>query len=312
MKAKKYYAYFSLLVILAFMTYIVYDSVKPVKEPAEPDYKELRNAGYKDRWFIRNEVFIRKGLKAVAVSDSGEIFLGGTSFLSCYDRNLNKNWEIGFPADISALAVFGDTIYATSDELVYVLGKDGKIKAEWGPYDEGSLFTSVSANRRFVAVADAGNKIVFIIRKDGEVYSMTGHFGEKLHIPSPYFDVALTADNLLIMANTGNYRIETRTLEGNLLSSFGNSGMKPEGFCGCCNPAHFAMIPHGFVTAEKGINRIKILDFAGEFLELVSSVNNFTASVPLDVASYDGKTIYCANPADSKLYVFNRSENLGK
>jgi hypothetical protein len=51
---------------------------------------------------------------------------------------------------------------------------------------------------------------------------------------------------------------------------------------------------------------IVILDEKGEFVEFVSADNNFTASIPLDIASPDGKTIYAANPADSKLYVFKR------
>jgi hypothetical protein len=90
------------------------------------------------------------------------------------------------------------------------------------------------------------------------------------------------------------------------MTQFGEPGTAPGAFCGCCNPAHFALIPQGFVTAEKGINRIKILDADGKFIEFVSSKNSFTPSIPLDIASVDGITIYAANPADSKLYVFKR------
>jgi hypothetical protein len=82
--------------------------------------------------------------------------------------------------------------------------------------------------------------------------------------------------------------------------------LAPEYFCGCCAPAHFALIPQGFVTAEKGINRIKILNTKGEFVEFVNSKNSFIKSVPLDLASADGITIYGVYPGDSKLYVFNR------
>jgi hypothetical protein len=62
------------------------------------------------------------------------------------------------------------------------------------------------------------------------------------------------------------------------------------------------------VTAEKGINRIKILNNKGDFVEFVNSKNNFIKSVPLDLASADGVTIYGAYPGDSKLYVFNRNK----
>ena len=87
---------------------------------------------------------------------------------------------------------------------------------------------------------------------------------------------------------------------------FGEPGMAPGAFCGCCNPAHFIVTPNGFITSEKGINRIKILGKSGEFIEFVTSRNKFVPSIPLDLASADGNILYAANPADSKLYVFRR------
>ena len=97
-----------------------------------------------------------------------------------------------------------------------------------------------------------------------------------------------------------------RSINGTLLGYFGEPGTAPGAFCGCCNPAHFALVPGGFVTAEKGINRIKRLNEKGEFTEFVSSVNDFLAPLPLDIATADGVTIYGANPADDKVYVFVR------
>ena len=307
MNKNKYYAVFSLLIIVAFMAYIIYDSINPGKENAASMTKNEAADQPPDRWKIQNDIFIRTGLKAVAVSKAGDVILGGESFVSCYNKELKEKWTLEIPEKITAVSVYDDTIYATSVESVFLLDKNGKIIGDWGPYEADCLITSVSSNKHYVAIADAANKIVFIIRKDGEVASMIGHFGEKLHIPSPYFDVSLTDDDRLMMANTGMFRIETRSLNGNILSTFGVSGIGHESFCGCCNPAHFAIIPQGFVTAEKGLNRIKILDSEGYFVEFVTSVNNFTASVPLDIASEDGKTIYGANPADSKLYVFTRT-----
>ncbi len=304
MKRKKYLAFFSLIIILSFIGYMVYDSVRPVNNSQEPGSIKDDENKLPDMWEIKQEVFIRKGLKALAVSDNGRIYLGGDSFISCYDDEMNELWSLTTPEKITALAVYRDTVYATSVELIYLLDNDGTMIGEFGPYEANCLITSVSANKQYIAVADAGNKIVFIINKGGEVISMIGHFGEKLLIPSPYFDVSLTSDNNLFMANTGNFRIEKRSIDGKILSSFGESGITPEGFCGCCNPAHFAVIPQGFVTAEKGINRIKIMSPEGKFIELVSSENDFVASAPLDVASADGKTIYGVNSADSKLYVF--------
>jgi hypothetical protein len=305
MNKKKFLALFSLLIILAFIGYIIYDTIRPARDTEEKTTVTDETAP-PDKWRVLQEVFIGGGLKAIAVSDDGNIYLGGDSLIWCYNKELKEIWNLKTPAKITAITVYGDTVFAASEELVFLLNKDGKMITEWGPYEANCIITSLSANKNYLAIADAGNKIAFIVKKDGEVLSMIGHFGEKLLIPSPYFDVCLTNDNNLFLANTGNFRIEKRTIEGKILLTFGESGTGPAEFCGCCNPAHFALIPQGFVTAEKGINRIKIMGPEGGFIEFVSSQNNFIPSAPLDVASADGKTIYGANPADGKLYVFIR------
>jgi hypothetical protein len=305
MKNKKLLALFSLMIILVFIGYIIYDIARAPVDVEEKS-TEADKAAPPEQWRILQEVFIRDSLKAVAVSPDGNIYLGGNSFLSCYDRDLREIWTQNTPEKITAITVSLDTIFATSEELIFLINKEGKHIGEWGPYEANCLITSVSANKNYLAIADAGNKTVFILKKNGEVLSMIGHFGEKLLIPSPYFDVSITPENVVYMAHTGNFRIEKRSIDGRLLSSFGEPGSSPDAFCGCCNPAHFTLIPQGFVTAEKGINRIKIMGPEGGFIEYVSSENDFIPSAPLDVASADGKIIYGANSADGKLYVFVR------
>ena len=296
----------SVLVILAFIGYIVFDSVKPSpaakSEPVIAESQEIPDA-----WEISNVFKVSEGsLKAVTVTPNGEIYLGGTSFLSCYDKDLKLVWKKKTKSPVTSLSNYGDTIYASTSSMIYVLNFAGRILSEWGPFEDSSLITSLSSNRKYVAVADAGNRMVFILDKGGEVKKMIGQNKKEFVIPSPYFDVALDNDDNLFVANTGKHRIETRTIDGVIKTYFGEAGTAPGLFCGCCAPPHFAIIPDGFVTAEKGINRIKILNKKGEFVEFVNSKNSFVKSVPLDVASSDGKIIYAANPADSKLYIFKR------
>jgi hypothetical protein len=305
MERKKILAFISLVIILTFIGYIIYDTAKGEKKLIEslPNRKDM---GLVDQWKISQVIEEQKGLKAVTVASDGRIFTGGESLIVSYDSKLNKLWQFETSGRINALSINGDTIYAASEETIYLISPSGKVINEWGPYEAKSLITSLSANKDYLAVADAANKIVFIIEKDGEVHSMIGQADEKLLIPSLYFDVCLTGDNMLFLAHTGKHRIEKWTTDGEFISSFGEPGSDPGKFCGCCNPAHFTGISGGFITSEKGINRIKLLDSAGKFVEYVSSVNGFIASAPLDVSSADGKTIYGANPADSKLYVFRR------
>jgi hypothetical protein len=301
---KKLTALFALIIILAFIGYIIYDaSTGSVKSD---DSGILPDTVYDENWSVDRTYNVSEGrLSSVAVAADGKIFLGGDSFVKAVNNDLNDLWKLETEQKITALSVSGDTIFASTPETILLISASGKLLAEWGPYEGNSIITSVSAGKDIVAFADAGTRRVYLLGKTGEMRSMIGQSEEQFVIPSAYFDVALS-DNQLFAANTGNRRVETWTLEGRKLSQFGEPGTAPGAFCGCCNPAHFAVIPQGFVTAEKGINRIKILDRNGSFIEFVSAQNDFIPSIPLDVASVDGKTIYAANSVKSKLYIFKR------
>ncbi len=301
---KKLTALLSLVIILAFIGYIIFDATK---DPQINDSGESsRDTVYNDNWTPFREIQVTGGnLTSVAVSGSGTVFLGGDSFIKSLDSGLTEIWNLNTESRITSVAVSGDTIFAATEETILIVSSSGKLIAEWGPYEGNSIITSVSAGKSFLAVADAGNKRIFILKKNGEMNSMMGQSEEQFVVPSPYFDVALSEEKLFV-ANTGHRRIETWTTDGKKLSQFGEPGTAPGAFCGCCNPANFAVIPQGFVTAEKGINRIKILDVNGNFVEFVSSQNDFIPSVPLDVASVDGETIYAANSVNNTLYVFKR------
>jgi hypothetical protein len=303
---KKLTVFFSVLVILIFIGYIIFDSSRPEK-PVNDAGVNSANDSVPDAWQIAGKFKVEKGsLKAVSVASSGKIYLGGDSFVICYNSVMTQVWNLKTTTPVTSLYCYGDTIYATTVDMVLVIDKNGELKDEWGPFEDNSIFTCVASNRSTVAIADAGNKMVFIIDKKGAVKKMIGQNDGQFVIPSPYFDVALDEKNNLFVANTGNRRIETRSIDGVLKSYFGEPGLAPETFAGCCAPAHFTLVPEGFVTAEKGLNRIKILNKKGEFVEMVSSKNGFVKSIPLDLASSDGKTIYAANPADTTLYIFKR------
>lgn len=295
-----------IILLLVFIGYMVFDLA--LKSDPAPDTKLIASDSViADQWIV-SKVFdpVKGKLKAVAVADDGKIILGGDSYVSCYDSGLILLWEFKPMMPVSAVTVSKSIVYAVAGNVIEVLDISGKKIEEWGPYGDKTLITSISANDTYVAIADAGGKKIYILDKEGVVKHIADQPEEPYIIPSPYFDVVLGHDNILYVANTGKRRIERRNIDGTLLDFFGEEGTAPDAFCGCCNPAHFAVIPGGFITAEKGINRIKILSNKGEFIEAVSFSNKFIPSLPLDIASADGSVIYAANPADSKLYSFKR------
>lgn len=305
---RKFIAYFSVFVILVFVAYMIWDTASFRDNRASDAL--VRHSEQADQpsdlWKVTGIISVDAGkLKSVAITPSGEIIAGGDSFAACFDGELKRKWHIVTPAPVNALTASGNIIFAASQETIFLLSYDGVIIEEWGPYEANSLITSIASGNDRVAFADAANKRIFILDMNGGLISMIGQSGNHFVIPSPYFDVALTDDNTLVVANTGKHTIEKWNSTGTMIASFGSAGTSPESFCGCCNPAHFIPFGNKIVTAEKGINRIKIIDLNGEFIEYVSSVNDFTASVPLDLAA-SGQKIYAANPADSKIYVFEK------
>ena len=303
---KKWASVTIIALLVVFIGYIVFDSaLKKDNPPVNQSIGEVQNVT--DDWIVVRVFNPGKGqLNALAVAADGKILLGGESFVACYDSELNLLWEYRTEMPVTALTVSGDNVYAAVQAMILVLNMKGEKTADWGPYEDNSIITSLSANETYVAFADAANKTVFALDKKGALKSMIGRSDEAFVIPSFYFDIALDSESNLFVVNPGKRRIEKRNIDGKMISFFGEPGVEPGSFCGCCNPAHFALIPDGFVTAEKGINRIKILDEKGGFVEFVSSVNKFVPALPLDVASFEGRIIYGANPADSQLYVFKR------
>ena len=136
--------------------------------------------------------------------------------------------------------------------------------------------TAIAVAGEAVFVADAGNREVVRFDAQGKVAGRFGKFGNGdgnpgFLVPSPYFHLLTGADGLLWVANPGRHQVQAYTLDGKFELGWGQPAMCAEGFCGCCNPAHFTRLPDGrFVTSEKGLVRIKIYDAKGKFVGLVA------------------------------------------
>ena len=91
--------------------------------------------------------------------------------------------------------------------MILIIGINGNLEDEWGPFEDKSFITSVSSNKTRVAYADAGNRMIVILDKEGRVEKIIGQGDGQFVLPSPYFDVAFDT-NYLYVANTGHRRIE--------------------------------------------------------------------------------------------------------
>ncbi len=298
----------SVVLIVICLGYIIYDIATGKSEQVTVTEIKEPEAILETNWIIDREFEVSYGeLNAIVVTQKNIIICAGNSFIASYDNYFNLLWSKSLDEPIFALAENKGIIYAAAREEILLFDSQGELIEKWGPYDDNVLITGLSANEEYVAIADAGNKLVFITDKYGALMSIIGYPGNQLIIPSAYFDVHLTDDNMVLLANTGKRSIEFRSIDGEIIKEIGQEGDELENFCGCCNPAHFDLLPDGnIVTAEKGINRLKIISPDGKLVEPIAQPAHFMASIPLDISAGTDGSVYGANRKDSKIYVFTR------
>jgi DNA-binding beta-propeller fold protein YncE len=233
--------------------------------------------------------------RGLAVGADDTIYVAGDEAIHVIEPSGKRGSDVKLDAPPRCLAVDTDgTLYVAMENRVQVVDPSGKAVATWPSVGEKAAITSIAVAKSGVYVAVfATPRIVLRYDKTGK---LLGRIGGKdaernvpgFNIPSPYFDLAMAPDGLLRVANTGRRRIEAYTRDGDLELFWGKSSMRVQGFAGCCNPVSFAIRPDGgFVTAEKGITRVKIYDEAGAFEGVVAAPSLFrkaSDAAALDVA----------------------------
>jgi hypothetical protein len=223
-----------------------------------------------------------KELRAIAVLAEEKIWTGGDQRLVLLDRNGNQVKTVSLAGSVRCLAVSPDqTLYAGLTDRICVLDSVGTLKQTWPSLGPKTVVTSLAVGDDQVFVADAGNRVVHRFNRAGKPIKVLGKKDldrniPGLIVPSPYLDIALGPEGLLWVANPGRHTMEAYTFDGDIELSWGEFSNGIRGFCGCCNPVHFARLPDGrFVTSEKGLTRVKIYSAKGEFIGVVAGPEEF-------------------------------------
>ncbi len=252
---------------------------------------------------------------ALAVGPDGKIFVAGDKAIQVFDSQGEKTSEIKLEYEPRCLAVGGaehkypGRIYVGASDHVEVLDAGGKPVGSWDKINEKALPTSIAVAENDVFMADAGNRIVWHYDTDGKLVNRIGAADRArkiigFFITSPYFDLAVGRDGLLYVVNPCALHLEAYTFQDDLEFSWGKGSPTIDGFFGCCNPAHFAVLSDGrFVTAEKGLPRIKIYSPQGKFECVVAGQEQFP-SVAADLAVDNRDRILVLDSNKNRVLVF--------
>ncbi len=219
--------------------------------------------------------------KGFVVCD-GQIYLVGEDVFMKFNRSGEQLFRKVLDTTPTCIACTrnGEFLVGMRDH-VRLYDSQGILLSRWNSFGEKAVITSIAYGNQLIYVADAGNRVVYKCDLQGNLLARIGEKDESKEvpgyiIPSPYFDVAVDADGYLWAANTGRHSLENYNPDGSLRTSWNASSVQIEGFSGCCNPAHFAIMEdNSFVTSEKGLVRIKIYDQHGKFTGVVAPPSAF-------------------------------------
>lgn len=322
MKGNKIIIPIAIALLLAITGFMAMDFFgvfeKPNENPYEynlEDFKKVRaqDISHQEIQHIPIEI---ESLRAIAVDKDDYIYVSGADKLIKYDKTGQYLHEIetGFDAFCMAISEQGK-LYLGSRKEIQVYTLNLVLIDSWKIHAEKAILTSLAVDEENIYLADAGNKIIYRYNLKGEFLNEIGRKDpsqgiDGFVIPSPYFDVAMGREGELWAVNSGRHQLESYGEDGRLIYSWKKTSMHVDGFSGCCNPSHIAILSNGsFVTSEKGIERIKITSPTGEFLSVVAPPKAFdlgTKGIDLAIDSKD--RILAIDPKRKQVRIFTKLE----
>ncbi|MBN2133828.1 MAG: hypothetical protein JW741_30275 [Sedimentisphaerales bacterium] len=259
--------------------------------------------------------------RALALDSEGRIFVTGDKAIRILSPAGSLQRIIDVAGEPRCLTVADDDkVYVGVADHVEVWDDGGRRLASWEPLGEEAILTSIVKYNDSVFVADAGHRVVLHYDLAGNLIDFIGEKDPDRNIPGfvvpgPHMDVAVSRDGLLRVVNPGRHRIEAYTREGDLEFWWGEPSADIRGFCGCCNPVNFALLPNqGFVTSEKGLVRVKVYNSDGGFVGVVAGHEQLTDGVQAKICDTpeecQGAGLDVAADADGRIYILDPPKNV--
>lgn len=276
-----------LAIVIGFAAFVLLDTTGESGSGLGQEYVyDITELGKVDEsLIIYNEIdaAIQTGFensRSIAIDRMSNLYAAGDEAVRIFKLQSGRHIlerEIKLDDSPHCLKPADEKIYIGMKDHVRVFDLTGQLLSTWDSLGDEAVLTSIDVDKEDVFVADAGNRVVIRYDKQGNIINYIGEKNPERNIPgfvipSHNFDLDVAADGLLRVVNPGRHRIEAYTFDGDLEFSWGKASMAIEGFCGCCNPANFAIDRDGnFITSEKGLVRVKIYNSDGEFAGVVAS-----------------------------------------
>ena len=148
-----------------------------------------------------------------------------------------------------------------------------------------------------LAIADYAKQSIVYFAINGGEGKMTRKIDKVFRLCCGIFDFCPGADNEIVAANLGAFKVQTYKGSSRPSHEFGARGEKENEFHGCCNPVNVACLTDGsIVTVEKATTRVKIYDKRGKNEKIVNGLTELVEGCTTIPVVVDSKNmIYLAS-----------------
>jgi hypothetical protein len=224
--------------------------------------------------------------------------------ISVFDLSGNHQRDFEIETDVRDITVEESAIYLLYPTRINVYSFDGQQTGGWEASGLNSDYCSITTTKNYVFVTDASNKEIVQYDKEGQlvrfIRSPNGFI-----IPSYSFDI-ININDTIYCSNSGRHQIESYTIYGELITSFGESGAQAGAFIGCCNPVYLEKSSNGHIlTSEKGIPRISCYGRNGKFRTVLFDAHSLGGGTVAYQMRVSGEYIYIANRRTISAYRFD-------
>ena len=234
---------------------------------------------------------------------SNSIYVALTDKVSVFDLQGNLQYDFAIETGARNIVLDGRdkaclVLYSTRIDL-YTF--EGEKKDEWEACSANSDYCAFTTTKDYVFVTDAENKNIVQYDKLGNLVRFIKS-PEGFIIPSYAFDI-ISINDTIYCSNSGKHKIESYTLDGEFIASFGTAGVQAGAFAGCCNPVYLAKSSDGnILTSEKGNPRISSYGRNGKFRTVLFDSNMLGGGTDAYKMQVSGENIYIANKRTILVY----------
>jgi hypothetical protein len=212
--------------------------------------------------------------------------------------------QIPIGKEIKDIKVEDDRIYLLYPTEIEVFTLAGEKVSGWEAPGDNAGYCAFVTTPAYILVTDAIQKLIYQYDKEGALIRFI-RSPDGFIIPSYSFDI-ININDTIYCANSGRHQIESYTVDGDFIASFGVAGAQAGAFAGCCNPVYLAATPCGdILTSEKGSPRISRFSREGEFMSILLNNKILGGGTQAYGVKMQDDKIYAAGKRILSVYVYD-------